>query len=346
MKPGAALISEVRKINNKGEVSRMFEGYQVDEGLNIPIYQQLVDKIRADIKAELLPAGTQLPTVRALAQQMNLARGTVKRAYDELEDEKLVEKMQGSGTFVCYRPMSRDSRKEQAMHLIDEMLNQLEELRLSASEMEIFLNLKLRERKQLQQNLKVALVASETEIQSQLYEQLRSLPGVDLYSYSLRDVQLYPYRLPEDISLIVTDADPEGQCSWAGIDPERITRTALRPTAMTVRQLARLRRGTRVGIVSSGSQFAGNLQRDLSTLAELSQPAVVCEGMDPEQLHGFLQGVQVLLVPEGFEKYTDAAVSNCIRAFSETGTVIACCYEADDGSVLSIREKLARTRRN
>ncbi len=324
----------------------MFEGYMVDASLNIPIYQQLVDKIRADIKSEQLPFGTRLPTVRALAQQMNLARGTVKRAYDELENDKLIEKMQGRGTFVCFRALSRDSRKEQAMQLIDSMLDQLEELRLSASEMEIFLNLKLRERRQLQQNLKVALVASDAEIQSQLYEQLKSLPGIDLYSYSLHDVQLYPYRLPEDISLIVTDAEPEEQCGWAGIDPERITRTALRPTAMTARQLVKLRRGMHVGIFSSGSQFAENLQRDLSALAELSQPAAVCEGKDPDRLCVFLQSVQVLLVPEGYEKFADERVSACIRAFSETGTVIACRYEADAGSVLSIREKLVRARQN
>lgn len=89
----------------------MTELFHVDPTSGIPIYQQLVDEIRSAIKTGKLPTGEQLPTVLAMADSLGLARGTVKRAYDELELLGLVEKVQGRGTFVCYRSRRlRDGR--------------------------------------------------------------------------------------------------------------------------------------------------------------------------------------------------------------------------------------------
>ena len=99
----------------------MSDFFQVNPQLEVPIYQQLVDHIRAGIKTGALPAGTRLPTVRELADQMGLARGTIKRAYDELENEGMVKKVQGRGTFVSYQPESLASRKDRAMAAIDQM---------------------------------------------------------------------------------------------------------------------------------------------------------------------------------------------------------------------------------
>ena len=94
----------------------MIKRFSVDSESAVPIYQQLVDEIRIAIKKGDAPAGTQLPTVLQMAEAMGLARGTIKRAYDELELMGLVEKVQGRGTFVCYQKRTPESRKEQADH--------------------------------------------------------------------------------------------------------------------------------------------------------------------------------------------------------------------------------------
>ena len=97
--------------------------YEVNPQLDVPIYQQLVDTIRAGVqKGELAPK-EKLPTVQQLADMLGVARGTIKRAYDELERAGLVEKVQGRGTFVCYQPANSGSRKEQAMAAIDTFVN-------------------------------------------------------------------------------------------------------------------------------------------------------------------------------------------------------------------------------
>ena len=74
--------------------------FQVDPALEVPIYQQLVDKIRSGVRLGTLAPGEQLPTVQEMAQALSIARGTIKRAYDELEHLGVLEKIQGRGTFI------------------------------------------------------------------------------------------------------------------------------------------------------------------------------------------------------------------------------------------------------
>ena len=172
--------------------------------MDIPIYQQLVDSIRTAIRTGTLIPGQQLPTVQEVTEKLKIARGTIKRVYDELERAGLVEKVQGRGTFVRYQPANSGSRKEQAMVAIDAMLKQLEDMGLSPAEINIFLSLKLQQWAEQEAHVKVALVECNPENLSQLFEQLRHINGVDLYAYLLDNIQQYPYKLSEDFDLVVT----------------------------------------------------------------------------------------------------------------------------------------------
>ena len=84
--------------------------FSVNSELDIPIYRQLVDQIRAAVRQGRLTAGQKLPTVQEVSCDLGIAVGTIKRAYDELEREGIVEKVQGRGTFICYRPADSGSR--------------------------------------------------------------------------------------------------------------------------------------------------------------------------------------------------------------------------------------------
>ena len=51
--------------------------YQINPELDIPIYRQLVDTIRAAVKKGILLPDQQLPTVSELSQTLGIARGTI-----------------------------------------------------------------------------------------------------------------------------------------------------------------------------------------------------------------------------------------------------------------------------
>lgn len=66
-----------------------------------PIYQQIVDQVKQLVASGRLGPGDELPTIRALAQQLLINPNTVARAYRELEVEGLVHSRVGHGTHVA-----------------------------------------------------------------------------------------------------------------------------------------------------------------------------------------------------------------------------------------------------
>ncbi len=68
-----------------------------------PLYQQLERKLRDAIRQKKLAPGDALPAERDLAEQFEVSRITVRKALDALVGEGLLNRRQGTGTFVAAR---------------------------------------------------------------------------------------------------------------------------------------------------------------------------------------------------------------------------------------------------
>lgn len=316
--------------------------FQVDPGLDIPIYQQLADKIRMAAKKGVLIAGQQLPTVQELADTMGLAKGTIKRAYDELEHQGVLEKVRGRGTFVCYQPANSDSRKEQAMAAIDGLLDKLEEMGFTQAEISIYLSLKQRERTEKMSALKVALVECNPECLSQLAEQMRQVRNVDLYSYLLKAVEEYPYNLDEDVDMVITTGNHGDYIESILSDRKKLARVALRLSVDSLAAIVRLGAGERVGILSGSARF-GELM--LRTCKQYARRAILdtSRQFSPElDVVAYLKDKDFVLVPKGYEKYCSPETARLLQRMENKGRLIICSYEMDEGSMLNMEEKLTQ----
>jgi len=67
-------------------------------------YQKAAERLRAKILKGIFPHGARLPTERDLCGLLGISRITVRQALDLLEEEKLILRRQGSGTYVSERP--------------------------------------------------------------------------------------------------------------------------------------------------------------------------------------------------------------------------------------------------
>lgn len=67
----------------------------------VPIYEQIMDQVKAAITSGELKADTALPSVRNLARELKISALTVKKAYDFLEEEGFTVTVQGKGTYVA-----------------------------------------------------------------------------------------------------------------------------------------------------------------------------------------------------------------------------------------------------
>jgi len=68
---------------------------------SIPLYIQLVDLLREKIQSKQLAPGEKLPSERELCDIYDVSRITVRNAISRAENEGLVERIQGMGTFVA-----------------------------------------------------------------------------------------------------------------------------------------------------------------------------------------------------------------------------------------------------
>ena len=66
-----------------------------------PIYEQIVDQIKAHVMNGMFEEGEMLPSVRSLSKELNISALTVKKAYDALEHEGFVNTVHGKGSFIA-----------------------------------------------------------------------------------------------------------------------------------------------------------------------------------------------------------------------------------------------------
>lgn len=81
----------------------------------IPIYEQIMEQIKTAILEGELKEGSVLPSVRAMAGELKISALTVKKAYDNLEQEGFTVTVHGKGTFVAAvnsQLLQEEQRKE------------------------------------------------------------------------------------------------------------------------------------------------------------------------------------------------------------------------------------------
>lgn len=76
----------------------------------LPIYRQLVDQVRARVAGGRLAPGELLPSVRQVAEHLDVNPMTVSKAYSILEREGVVEHVRGQGMRVLPPGRAADAR--------------------------------------------------------------------------------------------------------------------------------------------------------------------------------------------------------------------------------------------
>lgn len=111
---------------------------QIDFRSGLPIYTQIVNQVQAQVAAGVLKPGDQLPTVRALAEDLRVNFNTVARAYRILDEARIISTQQGRGTFIIEIPppkVTERLRREALQALTQRYVS--EAMRLEFSKQEI-----------------------------------------------------------------------------------------------------------------------------------------------------------------------------------------------------------------
>jgi GntR family transcriptional regulator len=108
----------------------------ISPGDRVPIYLQIVNQVKYLVASGRLEAGDEMPSIRALAEQLVINPNTVARAYRELEAQGAVEKRRASGTFVSASrsPLARAQQERILDERLDALLSDARQMDFSTEE--------------------------------------------------------------------------------------------------------------------------------------------------------------------------------------------------------------------
>lgn len=75
--------------------------FSVDIKSNQPIYEQIIQQIKANVVKGYLKENDALPSVRKLSSMLEVNPNTVAKAYTELERQGIIITLRGKGTFIA-----------------------------------------------------------------------------------------------------------------------------------------------------------------------------------------------------------------------------------------------------
>ena len=110
---------------------------------DIPLYQQIKDQIKDAILKNELVEGDPLPSIRSFANDLQVSVLTIRRVYEELEQEGFVVSQVGIGTFVSASNIEllRDSKRRLVEQKMLDMIQTAKSLNISKDELNAMMDI-------------------------------------------------------------------------------------------------------------------------------------------------------------------------------------------------------------
>jgi len=111
---------------------------EIDFRSGIPIYSQIVERVKEMVAGGELKPGDQLPTVRTLALELRVNFNTIARAYRILDESGIISTQRGRGTYILEMPppeVSEGIRQKALQALVHRFLADADRLKASPKEL-------------------------------------------------------------------------------------------------------------------------------------------------------------------------------------------------------------------
>lgn len=315
----------------------MFANIKTDQNNGIPIYKQIGDCINQAVSKGELPAGYKLPTVRELAEEINISTGTVKHAYEYLEQLGVIEMIQGKGSFVLCTDEDSFSRKDKAMTALDELFAKLEKLGFTPREMEIYIDLKLKGLEEKYDIVKIAAIDCNPESLQIIERQISQIGYTETAVFSLNHLPEIADKLNSDYDLVLTTSTHFGEVEPYIKNHQNLGTMALMPSTRTVIKLAKIPELWNVGIVCASDTFARVVRENCMVIGDWAERMGTLLFGDHHKLKTFLRNKDAIILPEGYDAFASREERELIRTFENRGkTVVLYDYKIDKGSYMYI----------
>jgi DNA-binding transcriptional regulator YhcF (GntR family) len=333
--------------------------FQVDKESNIPVYRQIMSQIVTRVQAGALKPGDKLPPERELAIELGVARGTIKKAYEVLEGNRILEAIQGRGSFVANRQNAPvGDRRSIAVKRIDEMLDEFEGMGFDDRETTSLIHMRMMERDKDTKSVIIAGIDCNPEALSIFEKQFSDYSHVVFKQVLLetlqkeRDVhsQLDIYDI-----LLTTATHYQELIELVPYLKNKILQVAVMPSQQTIVDLARIPNAASIGIVCRSQRFLEIIKESLTKFGVGSGSGF---GSEPEsgfgrienlfdgnlaKLSSFLLGKSRVIVPPNSPLLDKRNQFPELETFiTGGGQLILFDYQMQRGSMIYIEEEIYR----
>lgn len=301
---------------------------------------QIVLSVEQTVQGGNLPKGYRLPTVRSLAEKLGVSKGTVKHAYDILEERKVVEIIQGKGTFVLMEQM-----EECTASVLDAVtktaLSALRRLAHDKQELALYNGIEEEIKKANMERLKIALISCCPEFLSITTKQLLSLYGAVTEGFLLEEIKHTPSKVDDSFDLILATSESYNEI--------RNELPALLPLTCRVdlqvadevklELMALPKSYAPLVYCQSYVYFATIVNQCLNHLEHM--PAVVLAKYNTHFLHK-LAATSCLILPENFADFITKEEIAAISEFTaKGGNLLICRHAYENGLFRTVSRAIA-----
>ncbi|MDA3865053.1 MAG: GntR family transcriptional regulator [Deltaproteobacteria bacterium] len=321
---------------------------KIEKKSPVPVYMQLADQIIENIERGLFYPGAKLPSTRELAECLDISRGTVKKAYLNLINNKKAASVKGRGTFVTeavnHLPVNR---LEQASDTIETTISRLEDMHFSHFEIATLFNSIISLRSEALANFAIAAIDCNPEALNVYQRQIALLNNIKIVKYLLRDIISGEISLNqlEVFDLIVTTNThyQELQSRLPDLDVE-IIQVGVAPTAKTLVEMGTINSSQKIGILYNSKRYKEIIEKWLAKFhsgLKLSYFSLQLE----EKLEDFVKNIDLLIIPPSFSL---GGIQQerifAIRDFRQRGgRIINFEYKIEPGSLVYLENKIKIT---
>lgn len=320
-----------------------------DKESSKPLYTQICEQITEAVNKGKLKPGEKLPPERELASQIGISRGTIKKAFLELERSGVIFSVQGSGSFIEDREEYALGRKDKAIKAIDSLIDELEKLGFEEQEIRIFFDLRLRQKNEMDSKFKLAIIDCNIEAINSFSKQLSYLPNIEINSFLLDDIKRYrkPTEMFESFDILLTTTTHiEVIKTLVPTVAEKVIKCAVSPSSRTLVSFAQIDKNSKIAILCDSLKFAGIVKGFITKFEFVNEVEIFTkenEGICTENINKY----NIIVTPPNFLVNSDKEIMESINDFRlQGGVIINFEYQIERGSMLYIEERISKTKIN
>lgn len=277
--------------------------FYIESGGHLPVYAQLKEQIKFSILNGDLAPGASLPTTRNLAGFLGINRNTVQKAYQELEQDGLIECRRGRGCMVVERPLSgAQPVTAELLVVIDAAIDEAARLGVSPDEFATVAYARARQRRDVDVKRRIAVVECEPRLTAALARGIQEKLDVDAVPIDLQAIRDRTPEVEEQLNeahlVATTFFHIQELRRLLAQDKKEVVGLVVKPHLDKLFRISRISEETPAALVCVSQRGARDLQRSLENAGVKHLKATLGGVDDRAQLAEAIEGRDVVIASD------------------------------------------------